>query len=81
MYTRGCNGVLTVGKSITTKPEYLQSKHLTYLDQLRESGTVNMFGAVPFLLQEFPDLDLSKAKHILFYWLHSYVQRNPKAKR
>ena len=29
------------------KPEYLTEEHLLYLDQLRESGVTNMFGAVP----------------------------------
>ena len=38
------------------KPECLKEEHLLYLDQLRESGVTNMFGAVPYILLEFPDL-------------------------
>ena len=40
---------------------------LRYLDELRESGETNMFGAVSFLMEEFPDLSKSEAKAVLAY--------------
>ena len=60
------------------KPEYLTEEHLRYLDQLRESGVTNMFGAVPFILLEFPDLTKQQAKHVLIYWMKTFGDRHPK---
>lgn len=39
------------------RPAYLTDDHLEYLDGLRESGATNMFGARPYLMEEFPELD------------------------
>lgn len=49
-------------------------KYFEYLDCLRESGVTNMFGAVPYLQQEFPELrfDRARATHILRQWIASY---------
>jgi len=43
-----------------------------YLFELRESGVTNMFGAVPYMLQTFPDLTYNQAKEILFYWMQNF---------
>lgn len=50
-------------------------KYFDYLDCLRESGVTNMFGAVPFLQQEFPELsfDHAQAVYILREWMESHV--------
>lgn len=42
-----------------------------YLDALRESGVTNMYGAVPYLQQEFPELsyDHAQAVYILREWM------------
>ena len=37
-------------------------QHLEFLDRLRESGVTNMFGAVRYLLTEFPELGKQDAK-------------------
>lgn len=49
-------------------------KYFEYLDCLRESGVTNMFGAVPYLQQEFPELsfDRAQAAEILCQWIASY---------
>ena len=60
------------------KPEYLTEDHLRYLDQLRESGVTNMFGAVPFILLEFPDLSEQEAKQVLLYWMKTFGDRHPR---
>ena len=57
------------------KPEYLTEEHLLYLDQLRESGVTNMFGAVPFILLQFPALSEPQAKQVLIYWMKSCAVR------
>ena len=60
------------------KPECLTEEHLLYLDQLRESGVTNMFGAVPYILLEFPDLSEQQAKQVLIYWMKTFSDRHPR---
>ena len=50
-------------------------KYFDYLDHLRESGVTNMFGAVPYLQQEFPELsyDRAQAVYILREWMESHA--------
>jgi hypothetical protein len=57
------------------KPEYLTEEHLLYLDQLRESGVTNMFGAVPYILMEFADLTEKQATRVLIYWMETFSDR------
>ena len=49
-------------------------KYFEYLDRLRESGVTNMFDAVPYLQQKFPELsfDRAQAVYILRQWMASY---------
>jgi hypothetical protein len=60
------------------KPEHVTEEHLLYLDRLRESGVTNMFGAVPFILLEFPDLREEQAKQVLIYWIKTFSDRHPR---
>ena len=46
-----------------------------FLDELRESGTVNMFGASSYLESYF-DIDSKTARIILSYWMQSYSERH-----
>lgn len=57
------------------KPEKLKQKHLEFLDNLRFSGIVNMFGARPYLQSRFPKLTDGEAKNILFYWMRTFSKR------
>ena len=41
-----------------------------FLDELRESGVTNMFGAAPYLQEEF-GLNRKEAKEILLEWMES----------
>lgn len=49
-------------------------KYFEYLNALRNSGMTNMYGAVPFLQQEFPELsfDRARAQEILRAWMASF---------
>ena len=62
------------------KPEHVTEEHLLYLDQLRESGVTNMFGAVPFILLEFPDLSEQQAKQVLIFWMKTFSVQAPQVK-
>ena len=48
----------------------------SYLKDLRDSGTTNMFGASPYLIEEF-GFDKRTAANYLVLWMQSY--RNEKA--
>ena len=47
-----------------------------FLDELRESGVTNMFGASPYIEQEF-DVTPSVAKQWLLNWMTTYDDRHP----
>ena len=52
-------------------------KYYTYLDDLRESGITNMFGARPYLLKKFPTLEIPEAKALMVDWMKTFDQRHP----
>ncbi len=58
------------------RPSYVTDEHLEYLDRLRESGETNMYGATPFLIDEFVILDEKMAGNILTYWMKSFGKDN-----
>ena len=43
----------------------------TYLNELRDSGVTNMFGATPYLVNEF-GFDKRNASNYLILWMQSY---------
>lgn len=49
-------------------------KYFDYLEQLRQSGETNMYGAVPYLQEEFPELRYSpeRARKILLAWFGTF---------
>ena len=50
---------------MTTKKTWL------YLELLRRSGQTNMFGAVPYLVEQFW-LDEKEARKVLVDWIQNY---------
>jgi len=53
------------------------NEHLEFLDELRESGATNMFGAVPYLQKAFPYLAKDEAREILIHWMETFGERHP----
>lgn len=53
------------------KIEKPEQKYCDYLEELRQSGVTNMFGAVPYLMERF-GLERSEAKQILSNWMETY---------
>ena len=47
------------------------TEYYMYLEELRESGVTNMFGATPYLREEF-DLGRKEAMKILSSWMENY---------
>ena len=54
--------------SDTTKKE----EYFKFLNELRDSGITNMFGAGSFLEDEFPELNKQEARAVLLEWMQSF---------
>jgi len=48
------------------------SEYYDFLEDLRDSGVTNMWGARPYLSQAFPELSLQEAGKILSDWIKSF---------
>lgn len=48
------------------------NEYFKFLDDLRESGLTNMFGAGAFLEDEYPELNKQEAKAVLMDWMDSF---------
>ena len=46
-----------------------------YLDELRESGETNMFGAPKYVMEEF-GVDKQMAIRVVQAWMYSFEKRN-----
>jgi len=55
-----------------------EEKYYLYLDDLRESGVANMFGAAPYLQAAFPELSQREAMNILIDWMKTFGERQKK---
>ena len=51
--------------------------YFDYLDQLRESGITNMFGASPYLQEAF-NLNRYEAKDVVLEWMQTFSARQAK---
>ncbi len=58
----------------TERPEIVTDELLDYLDDLRDSGVTNMFGAGAYLEAEF-DMTQRDARTVLFYWMRTFGER------
>lgn len=56
------------------KPAHATEEMLSYLDELRESGKVNMYAAAPHIEQKFT-LTMTEARQALAYWMKTYNQK------
>ena len=57
------------------KPEIVTDEHLEYLDDLRESGEINMFEAGEYIEDEF-NISKDEARTIIMYWMKSFGDKN-----
>lgn len=48
------------------------NEYWLYLEDLRRSGVTNMYGAVPYLMNAFPELSRGEACTILSEWMKEY---------
>lgn len=47
------------------------NEYWIFLENLRRSGVTNMYGAVPYIQEEF-NLDYETAKKVLIDWMKNY---------
>ena len=52
----------------------MSEQYTEFLDELRDSGVTNMFGAAPYLQEAF-GLDKIEARMILIDWMENYGKR------
>jgi len=57
------------------RPAIVNDEHLIYLDDLRDSGETNMFGAADYVVIEFK-ISLNDARTITSYWMKSFGKEN-----
>lgn len=55
----------------------LEQDVFLYLDVLRESGVTNMFGAQPYIVNEF-QIEGEAAKELLLKWMRTFSERHPR---
>ena len=48
-------------------------EYYLYLEELRQSGITNMYGAAPYLAEEF-NLKIRDAREILCNWMNNYEE-------
>ncbi len=58
----------------TERPEIVTEAMLDYLDDLRESGVVNMFGAGEYVGRKFA-LTKTESRQVLTYWMNTFGER------
>lgn len=54
----------------------IKEEWLLYLDDLRESGVTNMYGAGEYLQDEF-ELGRREANQVLSHWMKTFEERHP----
>lgn len=55
------------------RPEVVTDVMLHWLDSIRDSGSINMFGVTPYV-QEMFDVSRSEASTIVQYWMKTFGQ-------
>lgn len=59
----------------------INQEYLEYLDDLRESGVTNMYGAASYLRSEFNELNKEDAAKILIHWMETFSERHASVKK
>ena len=77
---------------MSNKPDFVEDEHLEYLDDLRDSGETNMFGAGAYLedeagayledeagayLEDEFNMNKHDARLTLSYWMGTFSERHP----
>lgn len=66
--------IMTASKTLPSRAEWIE--YFTYLDDLRESGETNMWGAGVYLEHSF-GVDRGDARKILMTWMDYFDEVDP----
>lgn len=58
-------------KEQTRKTTEQEKEVLSFLNVLRDSGATNMFGATPYIIEEF-GVDKKEARELLQLWMNNF---------
>lgn len=58
------------------RPAALTDDMLEFLDALRDSGEMNMYGAAPYIAKAY-GIDKRDARAVLAYWMATFADRHP----
>jgi hypothetical protein len=61
--------------AVIERPAIVNEGHLNFLDDLRESGITNMYGAASYLRDEF-GLGEADSVLVLVYWMRTFSERH-----
>ena len=64
-----------MAKKITPGQREQWIEYFSYLDNLRESGETNMYGAGSYLQQVFEELDQDNSKTVLLSWMKHFSDK------
>lgn len=53
----------------------MNNEILIFLDKLRKSGETNMYGAIPYIMAAYPELNYEEAKYYLSTWMRTFSER------
>ncbi len=56
----------------TRKATETEQEVLNFLNDLRSSAITNMFGAVPYIKNAFPDVPSKEVKDLLLLWMSNF---------
>jgi hypothetical protein len=62
-------------ETVVTTEQDDYEEYFTYLDELRESGEVNMYGAGPYISAQF-GLNKYEARKVVAAWMESFDKRH-----
>jgi len=62
------------------RPAFCTEEMLTYLDRLRESGSINMMGGAPCIRTQF-NIPLPEAREVLCYWMDTFPRPEKPAEK
>ncbi len=67
---------MTEGRMANEGPD--KAAVFVYLDDLRQSGVTNMFGATPYIMEEY-GVEERVARALLVEWMDTFAERHPRA--
>jgi len=63
---------MTQAETATRKTTSTEQEILEYLNDLRNSGATNMFGALPYLQAAFQEVSKQECKRCLMLWMNNF---------